>query len=447
MSGEIKKTADNEGDKQMGLDIELLLKNARLPDGLIKDISVSEGRVLHCGESFGHAEYIIDCKNRLCLPGAIDMHVHIRGGEKQSYKETWESGTKSAVSGGVTTVVDQPNTIPPITDAAIYEKRLREAEKQSYCNFGINGGVYPDSDLKGLYEAGALAFGEIFAAPSSYGDALEESQLKDSLDQISHMNATATVHTEIVLKGDDISLTDHDNLRPGDLEANAVEYICKLADPKMKLHFCHLSSPFSIDAVPAGYTLEVMPHHLFLTREMFEDTEKPGYGKVNPPLRDRKIVDAIWNRWDEIDVIASDHAPHTGEEKSAGFSDVPSGIPGTGTMMPLLLARCTEKADITLESVIRKTVTKPAEILGIEPPGFLKGQKADFAVYSNQTETITAERLFSKAGWTPYEGMTGLFPDTVVINGVQVYRDNSFIGRSSEWICGDGYIGRENRLV
>lgn len=430
----------------MGLNIELLLKNARLPDGLIKDISVSEGRVLHCGSVFGHAESVIDCKSRLCLPGAIDMHVHIRGGE-QSYKETWESGTKSAVSGGVTTVVDQPNTVPPLTDAAVYEKRLREAKEQSYCNFGINGGVYPKSDLKGLYESGALAFGEVFAAPSSYGDALEESQLKDSLDKIFEMNATATVHTEIVLEGDDDSLTDHDNLRPGDLEANAVEYICKLADPKMKLHFCHLSSPFSIDAVPDGYTLEVMPHHLFLTPEMFEDKENPGYGKVNPPLRDRKIVDAIWKRWDRIDVIASDHAPHTREEKSAGFAEVPSGIPGTGTMMPLLLERCLEKGSITLESVLRKTVTKPAEILGIEAPGFLKGQKADFAVYSNEKEIITADRLFSKAGWTPYEGMNGIFPEIVVINGEHVYEDGSFLQRSSEWICGDGYIAKEDKYI
>jgi len=429
----------------MGINIELLLKNARLPDGRITDISVSEGRVLHCGAPSGHAESVIDCKNRLCLPGATDMHVHIRGGELQSYKETWESGTMSAVSGGVTTVVDQPNTVPPVTDATTYNNRLREAKEQSYCNFGINGGVYPESDLKALYDAGALAFGEIFAAPSSYGDALDESQLKNSLDRISEMDATATVHTEIVLEGDDSSLIDHDNLRPGDLEANAVEYICKLADPKMKLHFCHLSSPYSIDAVPPGYTFEVMPHHLFLTRDTFEDNRIQGYGKVNPPLRDRKIVEAIWKRWDKIDVIASDHAPHTKDEKSAVFSDVPSGIPGTGTMMPLLLARCLEKGDITLESVIKKTVTKPAEILGIKPPGFLKGQKADFAVYNDETEKITADRLFSKAGWTPYEGMNGLFPATVIISGLQIYEDRNFLQRSPEWICGDGYLRKENK--
>ncbi|WP_172673833.1 amidohydrolase family protein [Methanogenium cariaci] len=148
-----------------------MLKNALLPDGRVADISLADGRIIHVGTTL-RADRTIDCTGLLCLPpGAVDMHVHMRGGgETQGYKEDWTSGSQSALAGGVTTVVDQPNTIPPpLTGAGAFQERVAEATRDAYCRFGINGYVSEQSDITGLWEAGALAFGETFAAASSYG--------------------------------------------------------------------------------------------------------------------------------------------------------------------------------------------------------------------------------------------------------------------------------------
>ena len=203
-------------------DCDLVLKNASMPDGSVTDISIKNDYVIHTGSPV-RSDLVIDCSEYICLPGAVDMHVHMRGGDKQSYKETWESGSKSALAGGVTTVVDQPNTIPSITDTKTFTQRVREAKKESFCNFGINGGVMPGCKIDEMYEAGALAFGEIFFAESSYGSAVDAEMLRNSFLEISKREALATVDAETVIEGDDNSLLSHDILRNCKGEAEAVQ--------------------------------------------------------------------------------------------------------------------------------------------------------------------------------------------------------------------------------
>ncbi|MBN2733431.1 MAG: dihydroorotase [Methanomicrobiaceae archaeon] len=423
---------------------DLILKNLLMPDGLISDISINDGYVIHSGLS-EKSEKVIDCSDYICLPGAVDMHVHMRGGQKQSHKETWESGSKSAVAGGVTTVVDQPNTIPSITNAETFTDRLNEAKKAAFCNFGINGGVQHDSRIDEMYRAGALAFGETFFAESSYGSAVDAQFLKESFLKISKINALATIHAETVLEGVDDSLFNHDILRSQQGEAEAVDLVLKTAPSDLKLHFCHLSSPLSIERIHkrSNTTFEVMPHHLFLSTEMFG--EKDGKAKVNPPLRHERTRQQLWEKWNDIDVIASDHAPHTLSEKTSyEFHSVPSGLPGVETMMPLLMAMVIEKK-ISLNSLIQKTVYNPSRILGIESSGYIKGCKGDFALYPKKTAKIKADLLHSHAGWTPYEGMQGVFPDIVIIGGDIVYDKGEFYRGSGRWIKGKGYIANKSK--
>jgi dihydroorotase len=372
----------------------------------------------------------------MVLPAGIDMHVHMRDGA-QAYKEDWGSGTRSALAGGVTVVVDQPNTVPAITTPAILAERVQMAQQNSFCHFGINAGVTPAADLEGMAEAGALAFGETFAGPSSYAEELSREELSAALKRISSLKGLVTIHAEVVNGGDDTDLLAHDRLRPADGEIAAVEMVRDITPPGSRIHFCHISSADSINEIRkhnAG-TIEVTPHHLYLSCESF-DKDDP-CGKVNPPLRPETVRKKLKASWDRIDVIASDHAPHSCADKKMPFSQAPSGLPGVQTMIPLLMADALA-GNLVLSEIIAKTSEKPAEILGIPPAGFSPGMRADFAVYPRKTTPIHADMLSSRAGWTPYEGMDGVFPETVLMSGMVVYEQGEYTRSDPVWFRGRG---------
>ncbi|WP_366513109.1 dihydroorotase [Methanoregula sp.] len=405
--------------------------------GRVADISVREGVVSHAGAS-GPADRTIDCSDLLVLPAAVDMHVHMRGGT-QSAKEDWESGSRSALAGGATVVVDQPNTIPPISSPDALHARVYEARSHSLCSFAINSSVTFDTPVKGMWSAGALAFGETFFAPSSYGEALSEGELRTALREIHACGALATVHAEEVADGNDTDLVSHDRLRSAAGELRAVEAVRQCNSAGCRLHFCHMSTNASVIAAAAAGSVEVTPHHLFLSHEQFEPTD--ALGKVNPPLRSEKERRDLWAAWDAIDVIASDHAPHTRAEKQAPFRDAPAGIPGVETMVPLLLAAVLEKK-ISLADVIRKSSQAPAELLGIPPAGFSPGDRADFALYPRSALPVDPDTLHSRCGFSPFEGLPAVFPRAVVLGGEVVYEEGEFSRGSPAWFAGKGFFPR-----
>jgi dihydroorotase len=410
----------------------LVLKNVSLPTGRVADISVSGGNVTHLG-SAKTSDTTIDCTGFLVLPGAIDMHVHMRGGN-QSQKEDWQTGTRSALAGGVTVVVDQPNTIPPITTESVFHERLKDAQEHSLCHFAINSGTSANTPFESMWQIGAAAFGEIFFAPSSYGEAIGEATLGQLLERIGALGALATIHAERISPVPDRNLSSHDTSRSSAGEAEAVHAVNRCNQSLCKVHFCHLSTAASLDA--AAGSVEVAPHHLFLSRETFENDN--AFMKVNPPLRTERERRALWERWGRIDVIASDHAPHTVEEKNATFIDAPAGIPGVETMMPLLVTKVLEHT-ISVQSLIKKTTTNPAALLAIPEAGFNVGNRADFAVYPKTPIRITSDTLHSKCGWTPFENLNATFPVIVVMNGSIVFRDGEYMKGSPQWFPGHGY--------
>jgi dihydroorotase len=370
------------------------------------------------------------------------MHVHMRGGT-QSEKEDWKSGSMSAIAGGVTTIVDQPNTIPPVSQPDIFYQRVREARENSHCNFAINSACTPDTPLEAMAEAGVLAFGEMFFAPSSYGDAIGDSALKEILRRVHTIGGLVTVHAEKVTTAPDTHLVSHDLVRSAEGELQAVESVRRLNTDGCRLHFCHISTKRSLEAVSGS--VEVTPHHLFLSLEDFENNDP--FGKVNPPLRTEKERKSLLSSWNKIDVIASDHAPHTRAEKMLEFSMAPSGISGVETMMPLLLAQVVDRK-LSLQSVVQKTSYMPADVLGIPRAGFGVGDRADFALYPKIPRPVSAEMLHSKCGWTPFEGHMGLFPLTVIMGGKVVYREGEFFRSDPLWFYGKGYkkhTGPKNR--
>lgn len=413
--------------------LDLVLRKVRVPGGRVLDLGIEDGLV---ARATGRAAETIDCAGLVVLPGAIDMHVHLRGGA-QAYKEDWDSGTRSALAGGVTVVVDQPNTVPPLETVEAFEVRVDEGRRRSVCGFGVNGAVTPGADLEGLYAAGALAFGETFAAPSSYGEALDDADLADALRRIAALDGLATLHLEEPRPGAPATLEEHDRFRPPAGEERALERVLALSPPGLRLHCCHLTSPAAVRrARSAGATIEVTPHHLLLDREGFAPGD--GRGKVNPPLRDRAGREALWRSLGDADAVASDHAPHTADEKARVFAEAPSGLPGVETMLPLLLARVLDGA-LSLERLIELTSTGPARILGIRPAGFAPGDRADFALYRPRAEPVRAARLHSRCGWTPYGGMPAVFPERVVMAGEIAFDNGRFMDVPGSWVGGKGY--------
>ena len=152
-----------------------------------------------------------------------------------------------------------------------------------------------------------------------------------------------------------------------------------------------------------------------------------------------KDVADLWSRWEKIDVIASDHAPHTKGEKDSGFARAPPGIPGVETMVPLLLGRYLE-GRISLESVIEKTSRAPADILGLPPAGFGTGDRADFALFGKDAAPIDAEALHSRCGWSPFEGKMAVFPESVIMAGTVVFHEGEFFPGEPVWLPGRGYV-------
>lgn len=400
----------------------LILRDVLIPGGRIADITIINGRVSHTG-SAGKEGFEIHCRGKMVLPAGVDMHVHMRDGA-QKYKETWETGTKSAIAGGVTFVVDQPNSIPPLTTCETFKTRLHLAQSSSYCRFALNGAVTPQSDLEGLWKAGSCVFGETFVGPSSYGEAVDSDTLSQAMSRISEWNGLMTIHAERVSSGKDESLVDHNSIRSIAGEIATIRDVIHKNKSQCRLHFCHLSSAAAINTIPKDkVTIEVTPHHLFLSHEQFKADDT--HGKVNPPLRTERERKELFSCWNKIDVIASDHAPHSIQDKDKPFEEAPSGIPGVETMIPLLMY-CEREKKITIPEIIKKTSINPSRILGSLPPGYTPGSRADFALYPDEITQVDPDELHSNAKWSPFEGMNAIFPECVILDGNIVYQENAF---------------------
>jgi dihydroorotase len=220
-------------------------------------------------------------------------------------------------------------------------------------------------------------------------------------------------------------------------EAAAVERACEVAQARdARIHIAHTSTPAGIDiASEAGMTTEVTPHHLLLSRD---DLDELGtHGRMNPPLRSESRRREVYERVVDgtVDMIATDHAPHTREEKDAPIWDAPSGVPGVETMLPLLLAEVRD-GDLTYERVRDLTAANPADVFDLPSKGAVaEGNDADLVLVDpDDVREISGEALHSKCGWTPFEGFDGIFPELTMVRGTVVYdgADDEFGDRHGE---------------
>ena len=410
----------------------MLIANATLADGRTADVRVSGESVAAVGDLDPEGdEDVIDADGKRLLPGMIDVHVHFRE-PGHPEKETWASGSRSAAAGGVTTVVDQPNTDPPTVSGAAFDEKS-ELAAPSCVDYGLNGGVTPDWDPDSLFDRPLFALGEVFLADSTGNMGIEADLFESALGRATDEGVAVTVHAEDADRFDQSARERADDdydawsaYRTPEAELAAVERACEVAaDVGARIHVAHTSTPEAVDAAAAaGMTTEVTPHHLLLSREDLDDLGT--FGRMNPPLRDEARREALWERLVDgtVDMVATDHAPHTRLEKDRSVWEAPSGVPGVETALPLLLNAARE-GDIDYERVRDVTAANPADRFGLDRKGRIEsGRDADLVLVDPEaTRPIHGPDLHSRCGWSPFETFEGVFPEWTMLRGRFVYRE------------------------
>ncbi|MCJ2562919.1 MAG: dihydroorotase [Candidatus Thermoplasmatota archaeon] len=390
-------------------------------------ISVENGRITEIKRTLKGDEKLRF--GGIILPAGIDLHVHFRE-PGLTRKEDFLSGTTAAACGGITCAFDMPNTLPPATTPERMEEKVAAVERKAFVDFGLYAGLTEESDLGGLAET-ATAFKMYMAA--SEGDLAvgDFSKLLGLKEELSAAGKFISIHCEDpghIRAGKAKRLEDHLASRPDSAEVGGIEMAEQLKG--LRIHVAHISSERGLTSLAGtGFTSEVTPHHLFLN----VNCDLGAFAKVNPPLRHKHDQNALWQAFVDgrIDIVASDHAPHTADEKEAGFDSAPAGMPGVETTIPLLLERV-RRGNLPLERFVNTICERPAEMLSLKKGRIEVGYDADMiAVDLKRPRRIRADDLHSKCGWTPFEGMSGVFPQTTIFRGEQIVRDGTVIGKPS----------------
>jgi dihydroorotase len=410
------------------------------PSGIAEaDLGVRAGRIAAIGNLSGaKAAEVYDAKGLHVLPGVIDTQVHFREPGNE-HKEDLESGSRAAVLGGVTAVFEMPNTSPPTTSRLAMEDKLSRARNRMHCDYAFYVGATPQnvgalSELESMLGVcGVKAF-----LGSSTGTLLlsEEEAIFAALKGGRRRMA---VHSE-----DEARLKERNSFaKTGDPRTHPVwrdaetarlstERVLRLARAAgRKLHVLHVTTadelPLLADARDFA-TVETTPQHLTLAAP--ECYERLGtYAQMNPPIREAHHREALWKAVSEglVDVIGSDHAPHTREEKNKTYPNTPSGMPGVQTLAPILLDHV-NAGRLSLERFVDLTSAGAARIFGIAGKGRIaKGFDADFTIVDlKKKRKIENSWIASKCGWTPFDGMeTTGWPVATIIRGKAVMRDHA----------------------
>jgi dihydroorotase (multifunctional complex type) len=387
-------------------------------------IAIDDGKIFKIGKetNMPKAETKIDLKNLLVLPGLIDAHVHLRD-EGKAYKEDFYSGTAAAAAGGMTTVLDMPNNDPVTMSAETLRNRMRNAEGKILVNVGFYS-EFPQNigEIERIVGAGAVAF-KLFMAEQVGGLEIDDDNaLLKAFKVVSRLKALVAAHAE---DRSSLKEVEHELKRANrnyiaaflrvhseDAEVKAIKRLLKITkQADSKVHLCHVSTRTGLQTIieekksGMSVTCETTPHHLFLS---INELEKIGSLAITmPPVREKPHAVALWDgiRRGWIDIVASDHAPHTLEEKkAASVWDVKVGVPGLETTLPLLLTEA-NRGRLSIGDIVRLMAEKPAEIFRLKGKGCLKeGNSADLTVVDlNEEYRIDASKFYSKAKYSPFD--------------------------------------------
>jgi dihydroorotase len=414
------------------------------PSGLAAaDVAVAGGQIADIGKlDAGRADEVLDAKGLVVLPGVIDTQVHFRE-PGLAHKEDLESGTRAAVMGGVTAIFEMPNTSPATIDAAALEEKLTRAEGRAWCDhaFFIGAAAENATRLGELERLPGCCGVKIFMG-SSTGSLLvhEDDTLRAVL---SHGSRRIAVHSEdevrlrerFELIRDGGKVAQHSEWRDVETAVRSTKRLLRLArEAGRRVHVLHVTTAEEVPLLAAARdiaTMEVTPQHLTLAAPYCYE-ELGSFAQMNPPIREARHREALWEavRLGIVDVIGSDHAPHSREEKAAPYPRSPSGMPGVQTLLPLLLDHL-NAGKLTLERLVDLTSAGAQRIYNIAGKGRIAvGYDGDLTLVDLKAKrTIGKDWLQSKCGWSPFEGkpITG-WPMATVIRGHVAMRDGELLG-------------------
>ena len=374
-----------------------IVENGKLVD---RNIFIENHKIAYISEDIITAEEVIDAKGMIVLPGMIDCHVHCRE-PGLTQKEDFLTASKAAAAGGVTTMLDMPNTKPATTSVELLNQK-RELAKKSVVNYGFHFGATMDN-LNQIKHANNIASVKVFMNETTGNLIMTDDTW---IAKIFENSKRVSVHAE------------------KEMAEKAVKFI---RNTKNKLYICHISKESEINYLKKHKLknkvfVEVTPHHLFLTEE---DRNRLGnLALMKPELGNKNDQDALWEALKKglIDTVGSDHAPHTIEEKK----EAKFGVPGLETTLPLLLNAVNNKK-LTLQKVVELISEAPAKIFGIRKKGFIKeGYNADLVFVDMELEKeVRNENLFTKCRWSPFNGLKLKgWPVMTMVNGNLIYEDN-----------------------
>ena len=417
------------------------------PGGIAEaDVGVSGGRIVAIG-GLGEADAaeVMDVRGLHVLPGVIDSQVHFREPGNE-HKEDIAAGTAGAALGGVTAVFEMPNTNPATTEAAALADKCRRAKGRAWCDIAFFGGATADNveSLAELETLPACAGIKIFMGSSTGGllvadDATLAQVLASGTRRVAvHCEDEERLKERFGLLKSGAAVHDHPRWRDVETALSATRRLIALArGVKRRVHVLHITTAEEMDFLRDHKdiaSIETTPQHLTLSAPDVYD-RLGTFGQMNPPIREARHRDALWSaiQGGLVDVIGSDHAPHTREDKAAPYPQSPSGMPGVQTLVPVMLNHVAE-GRLSLERMVDLTSAGPARVYGAAGKGRMAlGYDADFTIVDLKAKrTITNMWIVSRCGWTPFDGMevTG-WPVATVVRGGVVMRDGELPGEPS----------------
>jgi dihydroorotase len=430
----------------MSDNFSLIIKNGSCYiDGKLTqtDIGLSGNKIKKIGKIELNSSKVYDATDKVVLPGIIDTQTHFREPGSTDVEDL-ESGSRAAVLGGVTSLFEMPNTNPPTSNLVEFDKKLQLAKNRMHSNYAFYFGATPENieQLSKLKDVEGCCGVKLFAG-SSTGKLLVDKEA-DIEKVISSSDRVVSIHSEdeeilnlrkkFIKEGD---VHSHPEWRNAECAISSTRRVVKIAERyNKKIHVLHVTTKEEVDFLAMhkkNVTFEITPQHLTLYAPDCYD--KLGtYAQMNPPLRTKEHYDRLWVaiKNNIVDVLGSDHAPHSKENKNKNYPNTPSGMPGVQTIFPIMLDHV-NNGKLTLEQLIKLMCENPCKIFGIKNKGYLKeGYDADLTIADMDKEvTIKDEMIASKCGWTPFNNhkVKG-FPIGTIVNGNLVMSDGKVIVES-----------------
>lgn len=426
------------------MQFDLLIKNGKCVIGdEIKDLDVGikDGKIVKIAENISeNSQTIIDAKGKHVLPGIIDSQVHFRE-PGLTHKEDLASGSLSAALGGVTTFLEMPNTNPATTSVARVVEKIEIAKEKCITNFGFFIGATGDNteELIKAQELENCCGVKIFLG-SSTGDLLlyQEDKLRDIFQKVKapialHSESEERLRERISIRDNAQDVHAHYEWRDELSAYNSTKRLLEIArECNKKVHVLHITTKSEMELLKENKdicTVEVTPQHLTLSAPEIYD-EIGTLAQMNPPIRTKEHTDALWVGLLDgtVDMIGSDHAPHTLEEKQKGYPQSPSGMPGVQTILPIMLNHV-NAGKLSLNQLVKFLSTNPAKLYSLNKGELVEGKDGDITIVDlNKTLTITNEMMATKSGWTPFHNkkITG-FPSHTIVAGKIVMQNGEIL--------------------